>query len=1092
MKFYKMRKHLLMFFCINLFIITGVYAQTRTITGKVVAKEDGYPLPGVSVRLKNSTTGTVTNADGVFSLPVSETNPVLVFSFIGYTTQEQTAAGNTINISMASASRELGEVVVTGALGITRTRNQQAYAAQQVSGDEVSKQRSSNFVNGLQGKVAGLEIRQNNSLGGSTNVVLRGNKSMYTNNQALFVIDGVPFNNGAPSSTSNLAGSNVNSSDQKTGRAGYDYGSPVNDLNPDDIESVTVLKGAAGSALYGSQGANGVILITTKKAAKGLGITVNAGLTVGKVDKSTFAKYQKEYGGGYGPFYEDDSGFFWNRDANGDGVPDLIAPLTEDASYGAQFDPNLLVYQWNAFYPGLANYGKATPWVAAKNDPSSFFKTALSNNQSIFITNGSDKGSFKLGYTRNNDSGILPNSNILKNAINFGGTYNVTSKLTVGANVDYTRTDGLGRFGTGYDSNNLMGNFRQWWQVNTDVKEMENAYKTSGGKNITWNLTDINDPTPIYWDNPYFVRYQNYESDTRNRYFGNVNANYKVNSWLNVLGRITVDNWNQLQEERRAVGSTGVSGYNRRNMSWNETDYDLIATMDKNLSTDFSLKALLGTNIRKQTYQTISAGTNNGLLVPGVYSVSNSFSSPLAPLEENQRREVDGIFTGATLTWKKMLVLDGTLRRDVSSTLGKGNNTFYYPSINGGFVFSEMLKNKSWLSYGKLRLNYAEVGNDAPIYSRFTTYTIGTPINEQPQAYISATKNNLDLKPERSKSTEGGLEMAFFNNRLGFDVTYYVNKTVNQIIPVVTSPAYGYTAQFYNSGTVQNKGVEVALNGTPVSSNNFSWKINVNWSRNRNKVVELFTDPAGNAITNLQLASFQGNVTLNATLGQPLGTLRGSDFIYNNGQKVVGEDGYYSATSTSNNVIGNANPNWIGGINNSFRYKNFNLSFLLDFRKGGSVFSLDSYYGMDTGLYPETAGLNDLGNPSRNTIANGGGVILPGVNANGSPNTTRVENVGSGLYGYEYNPDKAFVYDAGYVKLREAVIGYSLPQKLVSKLGPVKGVDLSLVGRNLWIIHKNVPYSDPEEGLSSGNLQGYQGGAYPSVRTVSFNAKFRF
>jgi len=207
---------------------------------------------------------------------------------------------------------------------------------------------------------------------------------------------------------------------------------------------------------------------------------------------------------------------------------------------------------------------------------------------------------------------------------------------------------------------------------------------------------------------------------------------------------------------------------------------------------------------------------------------------------------------------------------------------------------------------------------------------------------------------------------------------------------------------------------------------------------------------------------------------------------------VVGEDGYYSATSTSNNVIGNANPNWIGGINNSFRYKNFNLSFLLDFRKGGSVFSLDSYYGMDTGLYPETAGLNDLGNPSRNTIANGGGVILPGVNANGSPNTTRVENVGSGLYGYEYNPDKAFVYDAGYVKLREAVIGYSLPQKLVSKLGPVKGVDLSLVGRNLWIIHKNVPYSDPEEGLSSGNLQGYQGGAYPSVRTVSFNAKFRF
>ncbi|MCC8410122.1 SusC/RagA family TonB-linked outer membrane protein [Mucilaginibacter sp. UR6-1] len=1088
-----LKKTLLPIFLLNLLFITQIYAQSRTVTGKVTAKEDGLPLPGVSVIIKGSNNGTVTDVNGNYKIQVNGANPVLVFSFIGYGNQELTATGTTLNVLLSTSNQQLGEVVVTGALGITRTRNQQAYAAQQVGGDEVSKQRSSNFVNGLQGKVAGLEIRQNNSIGGSTNVVLRGNKSIYSNNQALFVIDGVPFNNGAPSSTNNLAGNNVNSSAQKQAGGGYDYGSPVNDLNPDDIESVTVLKGAAGSALYGSQGANGVILITTKKAAKGLGVTVNTGVTVGKVDKSTFAKYQKEYGGGYGPGYEDDSGFFWFRDANGDGQEDLVVPLTEDASYGARFDPNLLVYHWDSFYEGLPNYQKATPWVAAKNDPSTFFQTAVSNNQSVFIQNGGENSTFKLGYTRNNDSGILPNSNVLKNAINFGGTYTPTSKLTVGANIDYTRTDGLGRYGTGYDSDNLMSNFRQWWQVNNDIKQLKDAYFSSGGKNITWNLSDIDDPTPIYWDNPYFVRYQNYETDTRHRYFGNVNANYKVTNWLNILGRVTVDHWNQLQQERRAVGSTGVSSYTRRDLGWTQTDFDLIATVDKNLSSDFNLKALLGTNIRKQDYQTVSASTNNGLVVPGIYALSNSVTAPAAPFEEAQRRQVNGVFTGATLTWKKLIVLDGTLRRDVSSTLSSDNNTFYYPSINGGFIFSELLKDEKWLSYGKVRLNYAEVGNDAPINSLYTTYRLGAPIKGQPQSYINTIRNNPDLVPERSKSTEGGIELAFFNNRLGLDATYYVNKTVNQIIPVTTSPAYGYVGQFFNSGIVQNKGIEVSLNGTPIQSNDFSWRIDVNFSRNRNKVLDLFTDPTGTAITNMQTASFQGNITLNATLGQPLGTLRGSDFIYNeNGEKVIGEDGYYLQTATSNNVIGDVNPDWIGGINNRFRYKDFGLSFLIDIRKGGSVFSLDQYYGQDTGLYPESAGLNDLGNPSRNPLDQGGGVILPGVKENGQPNDVRVENVYTGLYGYETLPNKAFVYDAGFVKLREVSLSYSLPRSVVSKLGPVKGIDLSLIGRNLWIIHKNLPYADPEDGLSSGNITGFQSGAYPSVRTFALNAKFRF
>ncbi|RYE12167.1 MAG: SusC/RagA family TonB-linked outer membrane protein, partial [Sphingobacteriaceae bacterium] len=334
----------------------------------------------------------------------------------------------------------------------------QSYAAQQISGDEVSKTRNNNFASELSGKVSGLEIRQSNSLGGSTNVVLRGVKSISGNNQALFVVDGVPFSNGG------LNSSSLNSAGQRTGTGGYDFGSPATDINPDDIESVTVLKGAAATALYGSQGANGVILITRKKAKSGLGVTVNAGISIGSIDRSTFPKYQKQYGGGYGAYYEDATGRFLYRNPNAgyaavnsnDPNGRLVDPLSEDASYGAAFNPNLLVYQWNAFTPSSPNFGKATPWVAAANDLSTFFVNPVSNNQSIFVTNATDQSSFKLGYTRDDQNGIMPNSKILKNSINFGSTYNLNKKINVGANIDYTNTVGLGRYGTGYQSDNIL------------------------------------------------------------------------------------------------------------------------------------------------------------------------------------------------------------------------------------------------------------------------------------------------------------------------------------------------------------------------------------------------------------------------------------------------------------------------------------------------------------------------------------------------------------------------------------------------------------------------------------------------------------
>ncbi|HRH60107.1 MAG TPA: SusC/RagA family TonB-linked outer membrane protein, partial [Chitinophagaceae bacterium] len=861
---------------------------------------------------------------------------------------------------------------------------------------------------------------------------------------------------------------------------------------------------------YGSRAANGVILITTKKGRKGLGITVNSGVTIGKIDKSTFAKYQKTYGAGYGYYvgYGSPDGNFFYFDVNGDGEPDLVTPTTEDASWGAKFDPNLQVYQWDAFDRSSPNYHKSRPWVAADNDPSSFFETAVSLNNSVQVQGGGDKAVFKLAYTRNNDKGILPNSQVNKDLLNFASTYNITDRLSATANVNYSKIKGVGRYGNGYGPNNLMSNFRQWWEMNVDVKELKDAYFRNK-ENITWNWSDPSDEanglTPIYWDNPYWTRYENYENDSRDRYFGNVSVNYKISDWLNILGRVTNDHYSEQQEERVAVGSIGQfingqltsdpngepSGYARFNRTFNETNYDLLINFDKDLATNLNLKALVGGNIRQTRVSSVTAKTNGGLVIPRFYALSNSLNAVNPPVEALTEIEVDGLFAGLTLSYKDMLVLDATGRRDESSTLPSQNNSYYYPSVSGGFIFSKLLTSASWLTYGKLRANYAEVGNSAPALSVYDTYVHdnnAVSFGTATLFSVSGTKNNQNLKPERTKSVEIGAELSFLKSRLGLDVSYYSTKSVDQILPVGVSTATGYNFEFVNAGVIRNRGIELSMYATPVKTKNFSWTVNLNWSRNRGKVLSLY-----DTSKNLLITTFQGDVSVNAALGEPYGTLRGSNFVYLNGQKVVGDNGYYQRSATSNEVIGNINPDWIGGISNTFKYKNLALSFLIDVRQGGDVFSLDMYYGLATGLYPETAGNNDLGNPVRNSAENGGGVIFPGVTADGKTNTNRVDISGLfGSYGYFRTPSAAFVYDASFVKLREAAITYSLPASLIKKMNFFKGVDISVIGRNLWIIHKNLPYADPEETTSSGNIQGLQTGAYPSVRSIGVNLSLKF
>lgn len=1067
---------------IALFLLTGSYAfsQGRTVSG-TVTDDTGAPVSFATVTETGTNNATTSDASGNFTLNMRG-NGTLTITAVGFTSKVVNPTGNTISVTMTRNASELSTVVVT-ALGIQRTKNSLPYAAQTVDGENLSENRSGNAIASLSGKVAGLNIQQGNAIGASTNVIIRGIKSLTGNNQALFVVDGVPLNN-----------SITNSSSQMTGRGGYDYGNAAADINPDEIASVTVLKGAAASALYGSRASNGVIMITTKKGKKGMGITINSSVIFGSPDKSTFAKYQNEYGAGYatsGYGAPAPNGGFFYFDVDGDGVKDLVVPTTEDASYGQKFDPSLMVFHWDAFDKTSPYYKKARPWVAADHTPIAFYENSVSTNNNISLSSGNDKGTFFMAYTRNDEKGIVPNSRVLKNIANFNASYKLTDKLTASASASYAKIDGLGRFGTGYDNWNVNQNFRQWYETNMDVTEQKAAYFRSGGKNITWNWADPSSPeglVPIFTDNPYFVRYSSYENDTRGRFFGYASLSYQFTDWFNLMARASLDSYDELQEERIAVGSVDPSYYGRYNRSFRESNYDLLGTFNKNLTTDINLKALAGINLRRTIVSSIFASTNGGLVVPGLYSLSNSKDPISAPSESYQPTEVDGYFAGVTLGYQDYLFLDGTIRRDISSLLPDGNNAYNYYSASIGWVFSKNIKNLPWLTYGKLRANYAEVGGSGGWGRTYDTYSKPDPFGSAILFSLPSSKANSELRPERTFSKEVGVELAFFKSRLGLDVTYYITNTRDQLIPVTISQATGFSSKYLNAGDLENKGWEISLYATPVQMGDFKWDIRLNWSANQNKMVALYGD-----LKNISLGSFQGGITLNAPLNEPYGQLWGKDYVYEKttGLPTVKSNGRYAITTSTTNKLGNVYPDWIGGIFNSFSYKGLNLSFLIDIRSGGDVFSLDTYYGMATGIYPETAGLNDLGNPSRNTLANGGGVIMPGVTADGKPNTIRVSNV-YGTYGYSYNPNKAFVYDASYVKLREANLSFALPKTLVNKTKVFTGVEVGVFGRNLWIIHKNMPYSDPEANLSAGNIQGYQSGAYPTTRSVGVNLKLQF
>ncbi len=1057
-----MRKLTFLWVCLFMVGVGLVNAQTTSITGKVLSADDGQPIIGATVKVKGATMGTITNAEGVFKISVKEDEKNLLISYVGMKTM-QVQARNNMTVTLESDALLIDEVVVT-ALGISREKKSLGYSVSEVNSDELVKSRGglNNPINALVGKVSGLQISgASGQMGGSSKILIRGAKSISGNNQPLFVIDGVP-----------VEGTDFNTTDAARGAGGYDYGNLIQDINPDDVESISVLKGPNASALYGSRATNGVVMIITKKGAKGKGLGISFNTSVGFEKVNKLPEMQKEYGGGY-----------TLSDQVINGVTYKIPDYGIDESWGPKYDGSQYLSWYDlAKWEAAGKVGNPTTsaWQAPANDIDKFFEMGVNFTNNLSIAQANENSSFRASYTNSTLKGYLPNSSMSKNSFNISGSAKVAKIYELFSNVSYLNQSAKGRPETGYGENNIMQKFIQWGQRQLDMKELKSLYKFPNGTQATWNRSAWDDSTPAYSNNPYWSRYMNYQNDTRDRLYGNAGLKVNLLKDLTVQYKASLDFFSDKQFQRNAVYSQEESYYSEAHRQQYELNHEFLAQYNTKFN-DFTLSANAGGNIMYQRFQRLEGNSVSGLVLPEFYNLDNSRSAAKS-VNFLREKAINSIFASASLGYNSLAYLDATIRNDVSSTLPKANNSYIYPSITGSFILSELVK-QDWLSFAKVRLGWAKVGNDTDPYRVSDTYSFYTSFGGDHAYLLPTTKNNSDLKPEQTYSTELGLEANFFDNRVGFDVTLYQSKTLNQIIPLSISGTTGYTSQVINAGEVSNKGIEVMFKFSPVKMKDFEWNVSLTGASNQNTVIELYQDVSYYRLTN---APFK--VEVGAFKGEKYGVIMGTDYVYDaNGNKVVGANGLY--TSTSGNVpLGSAYPKLTGGMLNTFRYKNLDLSILFDGQTGGKYFSTSYMWGMYSGMLAETAGLNELGNELRSDPAAGGGVLVTGVHADGTPNTTRVdaETWAGSMYS---GPAAQNVFKSDFIKLREITIGYTIPLKK-SKINSLK---VSAYGRNLALWGPDTKHFDPESATtSSGNIQGIEGGALPSVATFGFNIGIQF
>jgi TonB-linked SusC/RagA family outer membrane protein len=988
-----------------------------------------------------------------------------------HTVERQAQQG--MNVVLHHDDQLLDEVVVT-ALGITREKKALGYAVSEVKGDELLKARGgvSNPINSLQGKVAGLQIASGSgSIGGSSKILIRGISSISGSNQPLFVIDGVP-----------IEGKDFNSADAARGAGEYDYGNLIQDINPDDIENISVLKGPNASALYGSRAANGVIMITTKKGTRsyvsdGYGVTFNTSVGFEKVNK--LPKLQKLYGGGYGDF----------QTAVINGQEYRYADLPTDESWGPKYDglPYLSWYDLAKWETGGKQGNPTTsPWKTPDNDIDAFFETGVSFTNNVAISQATNRASVRISYTNSDLKGYLPNSSLKKNILNVSAsTLSADKKLEVFANATYFNSATKGRSEIGYGDNNVMVKFVQWGHRELDMKQLKEIYKFADGTQATWNRSDYfdnqggfhTDPTPAYSNNPYWTRYMNVQNDTRNRIYGNVGFGYKILPELKFQFKSNLDFFVDKQYEKNAVYSQELSRYMEMSRQQYELNNEFLLSLNKQLTEEFNLLANAGANLMHRHYEYVYGETDGGLTLPLFYNLKNSLNPPKA-YNKKERKSINSVYGNITLGWKNQLYLDASLRNDWSSTLPEGKNSYLYPSVTGSFIFSELLKEQKWLSFGKVRLGYAMVGNDTDPYQILDIYTHYSSIDAgsaTPGYIVSTTLRNPDLKPEQTNSYEAGLEMNFLDNRFGFDVTVYSAETKNQIIPLSVSGSAGYTTRIINAGLLTNKGVEIALHGSPVRTNNFQWESRLTLASNKNKVVEL-----KDGVDYYRLVNAPFKVEIGAKTGEAYGVIMGTDYVYDEetGKRVITKDGLYASTD-GNVSLGSVYPDFMGGWLNTFSYKGLDLSVLFDFSKGGRYFSTSYLWGMYSGMLEESAA-NDIREK---------GIVLDGVQEDGTPNTVVADGQ---VYCEDFytGPAAQSVLKADYIKLREINLGYTIP---LNKSAFIKSLRIAAYGRNLAVWGPDVKHFDPEMIISnSGNIQGIEGGAIAGIANYGFNISVKF
>ena len=1060
-----------------LFVFTGfsaLMAQTVAIKGTVTSAEDGLPIPSVAVTVKGTTVGTLTDIDGKYTINAPAGTQALTYQFVGMKTVTETVSGRTtIDVVMVTDMLGLDEVVVT-ALGITREKKALGYSVTDVKGDAVANTRETNIVNALQGLAPGVQItKASGAIGSSSQILIRGIKS-FGDNQPLWVVDGTPISNSA------------SGADQY---GGVDFGNNASDLDPENIESISLLKGANAAALYGSRARNGVVLVTTKKGKSGqVRVSLSNSTSIDRV--AYLPTYQNMYGQGtggseynwllrssdpeddaYGMDYQTycENYAFAYVDGMGGGVFDFY-----DESWGPRLDAGLLLPQFNSPYDEATGTYAATPWISHPDNTRSFFKTGVTSNTSLSMQGGNDIMTGRVGISNVLERGIIPNTDQDRTQINLNTTAKISPKLEADVNLNYVLTTNDNLPGQGYDANNIMQSIGGWFGRQVDMTSLKENWQTimPNGMPYNWNSN--------YHNNPYWTVNKNTTSRKRERVFGNMTLTYQLTDWLNIVGRYGMDYYNEFRKSVIFEGSNeslpGTGGlFDQSNRDNKEVNADLYLNFQKDFGTSLQLSGNIGANYRRRDYN-YSYMYAPQLTVPNWFDISNVKGTPTLDMSMSEY-ESNSVFGSVNIGFKNQLFLDLTARNDWSSTLPADNWSFFYPSASLGWIFTETLGISAGpLSYGKLRASYAIVGSDTDPYQLYATFGSVTPAYNGISMFDYPSRiAPANLQPEKTASIEFGAELKFFNNRLGIDASYYDMTTTNQIMTVNVSTSSGFLTKAINAGEIQTKGVEIALNGEIVKTQDFSWSAIINWSRSRTIVNEL-----AEGVTSYVLNSSWSPTTIEARPGEPFGQIYGVGYERDENGNLLTEDGYYIGTSAPV-VCGNTQAKWIGSLNNMFRYKKFTANIMVDTKWGGDIYTISKWFGDYSGITERT-----VANNLRET-----GVIAEGIDVNtGQPNTIAVDP--EYWFGDYWGKTEPGVIDGTYIKLREISIGYDIKLKGAF----IQSLNVGIYGRNLALLYRDPSNDiriDPETGYGTGTsaigIEQYQ---LPPVRTTGFKLRVDF